>query len=191
MIRSKVVLLSTLTAFAAIALAAAPPAGKPAESSKPANPPAQHAGAPANPGFEMLKKLAGTWTGAGGEMGDVTVTYKVISAGSTVMETIMPGTDHEMVTMYHMDGNDLVLTHYCALGNQPHMKAEALKREAGQPATLKFTCVGGSNMKSEKDMHMHSAEFTFVDDDHLQSTWGLLSDGKEVEHAKFDMHRKK
>src|SRR5215510_15811332 len=78
--------------------------------------------APTNPQFETLKKLVGTWTGKGmtEESGPSTFTYKLVAGGSVLMETMMPGTDYEMVTMYHVDGSDVVLTHYCMLGNQPH-----------------------------------------------------------------------
>ena len=145
--------------------------------------------APTNPQFESLKKLAGTWTGPGMSESDgpSTLTYKVVAGGSAVMETIMPGTEHEMVTMYYMDGNDLVLTHYCMLGNQPHMKAQPSK----DPKVISFVCDGkGSNMKSEKDAHMHSATFTLVDNNHILTEWTMLEDGKETHRAKFDLTRK-
>ena len=145
--------------------------------------------APTNPQFELFKKLAGTWTGTGMSESDKpsTFTYKLVAGGSTVMETIMPGTEHEMVTMYYMDGNDLVLTHYCMLGNQPHMKALPSK----DPKVVTFVCDGkGSNMKSEKDTHMHSATFTFTDDNHITTVWTMMEDGKETDHAKFELTRK-
>ena len=82
---------------------------------------------PAQTQFEQLKRLAGDWIG-NADHGDVkheaTISYKVTSAGRTVQETIFAGTPHEMVTMYHLDGDALLLTHYCAIGNQPRMKAE-------------------------------------------------------------------
>jgi hypothetical protein len=60
--------------------------------------------------FEALKALTGSW-----EVPDskepMAVTYRVISGSTTVMETTFPGTPHEMITMYHLDGADLVLTH--------------------------------------------------------------------------------
>src|SRR5712692_3788414 len=71
------------------------------------------------PQLDQLKTLAGEWTGKGKhadhEM-DATVSYKVTSGGTAVMETIGAGSDHEMVTLYTQDGDDLVLTHYCMLG---------------------------------------------------------------------------
>src|SRR5262245_17392727 len=64
--------------------------------------------------FEKFKQLAGEWqgTGDGAHGKDMKVKYQVTSGGSAVVETVFPGTDHEMVTVIHPDGDDLLLTHY-------------------------------------------------------------------------------
>ena len=137
--------------------------------------------------FERLKSMAGTWSGKaqhGDQGGDVTVVYKVTAAGNAVEETLFAGTPHEMVTVYHMDGNDLVLTHYCASGNAPRMKLLPPK----DPNVLFFDFTGGSNMK-ENDFHMHSARLTFVDADHFKGSWATLRDGKPAGDANFDLTR--
>src|SRR5262245_41040851 len=64
--------------------------------------------------LDPLKKLAGTWESADADKDgkpDVTATYKVTSGESALVETLFPGTDEEMVTIYHMDGQDLLVTH--------------------------------------------------------------------------------
>jgi len=142
------------------------------------------------PRLEQLKKLAGTWTGKGmhGEHEiPATVTYRVTSGGTAVMETIDPAGDHEMVTLYTQDGDDLLLTHYCMLGNQPRMKAE--KGEGKKELAFKFT--GAGNLKSDKDPHMHDMTLEFLGDDHIKATWTFYKDGKASEKATFDLKRKK
>ena len=70
--------------------------------------------------LDKMKKLAGEWVAVGedGKPTDKVITkFKVVSAGSAVQETIHPGDAMEMVSLYHMDGKDLIMTHYCALGN--------------------------------------------------------------------------
>ncbi len=145
---------------------------------------------PARADFERLKALAGTWTGpashGGQSAGVVTVVYKVTGGGNVVEETQFPGTPHEMVTMYHMDGAQLALTHYCAGGNEPHM----VREEAKEPNTLSFRFAGGANMK-DTDQHMHAARFTFVDADHVKATWTSFDDGKPAGEAVFDLTRSK
>ncbi len=142
-----------------------------------------------NPQFERMKKLAGEWLTAGEDgkpAGAVGAAYRVTAAGSAVIETLLPGTAHEMITMYYLDGDDLVLTHYCALGNQPRMKADPKSPEG----TIAFRFAGGSNLDPAKDMHMHDAVFTFVDDDHLKTAWTMWADGKAGDTHGFSLVRK-
>ena len=136
--------------------------------------------------FDSLKALAGEWTMTGGD-GSVAVTYRVTAGGSAVVETLFPGAPHEMVTIYTIDKGELVLTHYCAEGNQPHMKAV----KGGDADAVDFKFDGGGNIKSPKDGHMHEASFAFKDADHLKSTWQFYKDGKPGEKAEFDLVRKK
>lgn len=131
-------------------------------------------------GLEKLKKLAGTWVEAdkdGKPTDKVVSVVKVIAGGSTVIETTMPGQPMEMVSVYHLDGKDLVMTHYCALGNQPRMKADP-KAPANQ---IKWVFAGGTNFDPAKDMHMHEATLTFVDDDHIEMTGVAWVNGKPAE----------
>jgi hypothetical protein len=141
--------------------------------------------------LESFKQLAGEWRGkelsghnAGGEVHAI---YKVTSGGSAVVETLFPGTEHEMVTVIHPDGNDIILTHYCALGNQPQMRAPG-KLDGNQVA---FKFVRATNLKSDKDMHMHDVTFTFVDKDTLKSEWVNYMDGKPGPPVVFEMKRQK
>jgi hypothetical protein len=140
--------------------------------------------------LERFTKLEGEWVGKGmhGDMDhDIRIVYKVTSGGSAVVETIDPGGDHEMVTVIHADGDALVLTHYCMLGNQPQMKATP---KAGDNKVA-FHFVKATNLKSDKDMYMHNVTFTFADKDTLKTEWTLFNDGKESERTVFEMKRKK
>ena len=176
--RAVLPILGLLTAFALAASAAddkkEPPKGNTADAK-----------------FEKFKQLAGEWVSkAPDDLGgkEVHVTYKVTAGGSAVVETIMPGTEHEMITVITKDGDDLVLTHYCMLGNQPHMKAEG----KGDDKKVAFKFTGGGNMKSDKDAHMHAVTFTFVDKDNLKAEWTHFKDGKEAgPPAVFEAKRKK
>jgi hypothetical protein len=139
--------------------------------------------------FDRLKKLAGTWEGKAGhgaEAQTAKVVYKVTGAGSALMETQFPGSPHEMVTIYHLDGDKLMLTHYCAAQNQPRMRLVA----GADPTRLRFDFVGGTNMKPA-DAHMHSLTLRLLDDDHIVSEWAFYANGKPGDVAKFDLRRVK
>jgi hypothetical protein len=142
--------------------------------------------------LELFKQLAGEWVGTGTpqlkEAPTLHVTYKVTAGGSAVVETIFPGTEHEMVTVIHRDGDDLLLTHYCMLGNQPQMRAPA----KGEGNKVEFKFVRATNLKSDKDMHMHDVTFTFVDKDTLKAEWTHYKDGKPAgSPVTFELKRKK
>src|SRR5262245_2959144 len=138
--------------------------------------------------FEKLKGLAGEWQGrAGGEEGmPATVSYKVTSNGSVVMETLMPGTDHEMITMYHMAGNDLVATHYCSAGNQPHLKLDVAK---STPTQLVFAFDCGTNLDPAKDGHIHEAQINLGADGQIESMWSFYAGGQKAKSMDFHLTR--
>jgi hypothetical protein len=148
-----------------------------------------HAAAAAS-ALDRLKALDGTWTGTAGDGTQsfpATVSWHVTAAGSAVVETQFVGTPHEMVTVYTLDAGKLVLTHYCAAGNQPRMRARA-----GTPANeLAFDFAGGAGIDPKKDMHMHSARIVFVDADHLHCEWASLDQGKPGHTGIFELARQK
>ncbi len=142
----------------------------------------------AGPTLDTLKSLAGNWVRAGenGQPTDQVVsTFRVTAAGSAVMEVLFPGSDHEMVTVYYQDGDDLLLTHYCAAGNQPRMKC----RGGSDPRHMVFDFVDATNMRSPQDDHMHAGTITIVDPDHLQTQWQGFSQGKPSDVVTFDLVR--
>jgi hypothetical protein len=148
---------------------------------------------PAKAALDRLKALEGRWVGPavwerGGEKGnaDFELEYKVTSAGKVVMETMLPGTPGEMITLYHVEGDGLVLVHYCTAGNQPRMRLET----SDDPSDLSFRCVGGTNM-TERDSHMHSARITFIDADHIKGAWSSVKDGTVQWTASASLARKR
>ena len=140
--------------------------------------------------FEVMKGLAGEWHGKVDDQAtgpEATITYRVTSAGKAVLETLFPGTDHEMVTVYYLDGDKLVLTHYCAMGNQPRMVLS--KNSTAQD--LAFDFAGGSNINPKKDRHMHSARIQVEDAQTIKGEWVGFEDGKATGAKKFFLARKK
>jgi len=122
---------------------------------------------PTNAALEKLKQLAGTWLLAdkdGKPTDQVASVIKVTAGGSAIVETLFPGQPHEMVSIYTVEGSDLIMTHYCVLGNQPRMKADA-KSSANQ---IVWRFAGGGNLDPKKDKHMHEATLTIVDNDRLE-----------------------
>ena len=147
--------------------------------------------------FTTLKGMAGTWQGTpegvGAEAeaeaeaaGKVTHVIELSAAGTVVMETMQPGTDHEMINMYHLDGDDLVLTHYCAGGNQPQMR---LDLEGSSADRLVFDFSGGTNLDPATDHHIHAAELSLPAEGELVSAWTSWGDGEPAGAMTFHLTR--
>ena len=90
--------------------------------------------------FDQLKTLVGTWEGKAPDGKTVQVTFRETSGGSALLSEI---TGHEdMVTMFHLDGSRLMMTHYCATGNQPRMVGTA----SPDGKTFSFNFVDATNV---------------------------------------------
>ncbi len=135
---------------------------------------------PANTTFEKLKTMAGTWVEAdkdGKPTDKVFSVVKVTAGGSAVQETQFPGQPMEMVSVYHCDKGDVLMTHYCVLGNQPRMKADP----ASPANQIVWKFAGGTNLDPAKDTHMHGAIVTFVGDDRIEIAGEAWAGGKPSE----------
>jgi len=157
-------------------------------------------GIDAKAAFKRIKTLAGTWKSQiSGEhqadktkeeedhhKGEATVTYKLTGGGSALIETQFPGEAHEMVSVYHLDGDDLRMTHYCAAGNQPRVK---LDRAHSTPEHLIFVFDGGTNLDPQKDMHIHGVKITFHKNGKVDSAWEGYQGGKSAGTTTFALSR--
>ncbi len=142
-----------------------------------------------SPDFEKMKSLAGVWQGKDKEGKPIQISYKVISGGTAVMENLeMKGHAEAMVTIYHMDGDHLMMTHYCTMGNQPRMKAE---KASSADNAITFSFVDATNLASPDDPHMHGLVITFNDKDHFTQEWTLRANGKDTAPDLFSFVRSK
>src|SRR5277367_3311594 len=73
--------------------------------------------------FAKLETLQGNWSGKNSQEKPVQTSYRLTSNGSALMGEIHA--DENMISMIHMDGDRLLMTHYCGVGNQPRMAASA------------------------------------------------------------------
>jgi hypothetical protein len=138
--------------------------------------------------FARFQALAGDWRGKSTQGWDDRVTWEPIAGGSAVMETSLfeAHPDQTMVTVVHLDGDRLLLTHYCVAGNQPRMVAQAFE-DGGR--TIRFGFLDATNLASPDDGHMHSAVFRFTDDSHYTSQWSFHREGKEAWMEEIVMER--
>ena len=151
--------------------------------------------------FDTLKALAGSWEGpvtvtpVTPEMSmdkPVHVSLRVTSRGNALVHEMQEsGTpedanryDHP-VTMFYLDGDRLLLTHYCDAGNRPRMAAKA--SPDGKTVEFEFVDLAGGNQYG----HMFHAMFTIVDANHHLEDWTFMMPGDKPMHAHFDLQKTK
>jgi len=136
--------------------------------------------------FEQLKKLDGKWIGRSTKGWQEQITFKVIAKGSVVHESSFDAHPNEtMATMYYLDGDRLLLTHFCVSQTQPRLQATSFE-DGGRKVT--FTYLDATNLASRDKGHMDKVVFNFIDDDHFTSKWTWYQAGKEqwLEEIKYE-----
>ncbi|MGA8037523.1 MAG: hypothetical protein WA823_10680 [Candidatus Acidiferrales bacterium] len=148
--------------------------------------PASAENATAAAGFDKLKSLAGTWESTTSGMGKVTSSFQVTSGGTAVLERLSSPTDKDMITIYTLDGNRVLLTHYCHTGNQPRMQAASFDSKTNQ---IEFTFLDATGLLSANDPHMHQAVFKFTSANQITENWSFYKDGKAAMVVSITFHR--
>ena len=123
--------------------------------------------------FDRLSSLKGEWKGEIKGI-DTTLIYTVTANSSALMEQCRPGKGPEMITMFTVDGDHLIATHYCSAKNQPQMVTPAIT-DAQRP--LAFSLVRVTGLKSADDWHTVIQE----DNDHLTQEWSYQFKGQTGE----------
>jgi len=134
--------------------------------------------------FEELKALDGTWEGKALNGQPLEVAYRVTSNGSAIISEIKGKED--MISMFNLDGDRVLLTHYCAVGNQPRMVASA----SPDGKTFTFDFVDATNLPTPDAAHMIRMVLAMPDANHHTEEWTFSDHGKEHKEV-FDLRRKK
>ena len=141
--------------------------------------------------MEALKSFEGDWVreDAGTEHGANTpvASYKVTAAGSAIVLTSGAGTPMEMATIFHMDGDQLLQTHYCALMNAPVLRFEP----SDTPGELNFVFHGGTNFDAAVDAHYHEGSYWIKDKDTIDSSFVVFANGEMSTDGRGVMKRAK
>lgn len=134
-----------------------------------------HPAARTTPAFDQLKALAGHWETANPAGKKVEVSYEVISNGSVLMERIHPSGEPDMISMYSLEADRILVTHYCSMGNQPIMQTAAAPAANGK---LDFTLLRLAGARSPDEGHMAALTVSIPDKNHLVMTWTFDDHGK-------------
>lgn len=123
--------------------------------------------------FEKMKTLAGRWEAktSAAEAPSIPVEYSITGAGTVVMERLFAGQPHEMVTMYTVDGDTLIATHYCSGGNQPVLKSNAAKSTSDH-VVFDFASITGT----KGEVYINGLDLQLTDDGRAEEKWTSAGD---------------
>jgi len=127
--------------------------------------------------FTLLKTLEGEWTAATETNRKSSVRFELSANGTVLVEhytnPAMPG-EGRMMSAYHLDGTDLLLTHYCIANNQPTLRAERFDPVSGE---IQFGFVRATNLATPGAGHMRRAKYKVIDNDHFVTEWEFFENG--------------
>ncbi len=127
--------------------------------------------------FERIKSLAGAWEGEySGAKGAIKhARYDVVSNGTAVILMMDWGSTGNMATVFHLDGDAIMATHYCPVGNQPRMRAMI----ADDGNVIHFQFQDATGLSDPSDWHMRHLRLVFDGSDQHTLHWTYLDNGKE------------
>ena len=162
---------------------------------------AQKAPTDSQKAFDKLKTLAGSWEGrvttappqpAMGDGALTDISLRITSRGNAMVHEMKeagtaddPARYDHPVTMFYLDSDRLLLTHYCDAGNRPRMSGKM--SSDGKTVEFEFLDLSGGTQYG----HMGHAVFTFVDANHHIEEWTYLMPGDKPVHARFELQRTK
>ena len=149
----------------------------------------EHHAADASEALGRLRQLQGSWrgtyswTGVRADKGEMKATYHVTGNGSALIEDLIMNEQPVMTSAYHVDKNDLRMTHYCAAGNQPRLKASSIDLGAN---VFRFEFVDITNLATADSPHVYGFTIRLVDPNHIQLEFAFQGHGKKsIEHIEL------
>ncbi len=128
--------------------------------------------------FKQLQGLAGSWkltTPKSAGQSRFRISYRLISRDTALVETFGDPAGSITQTVYHLDGPNLMATHYCAQGNQPRLRLQTDSTDT----TLHFAFFDVTNLKHPEDSHLIDLRFTLLKDGRTEREETYLSNGQK------------
>lgn len=139
--------------------------------------------------FDRLRALVGEWEGTNGKGQPARVTYRLASGGTVLLESLVAkdadGKEGEMITTYYLDGDKVMLTHYCGGNTQPRMVATSISDKE-----VLFTRKDVTNLPGPQFGAMRMLKLTLVSENEITQAWTWHQDGKDFPSELFQFERK-
>ena len=124
--------------------------------------------------FEQIRQLVGKWQVA--ETDRLTISFVPTAADSAIVERWETSAGLHSLTIYHMDGAELVATHYCPQGNQPRLVSTG----SAEHEAIRFSFRDATDLNSGEGFQ-HDLGLAFNADDSVTRSevyWGPAGPGE-------------
>jgi len=132
--------------------------------------------------FETFKGFEGKWAIRSGQKTlPIEMTYEIGSKGSIVTEQF-----GKELSVFYRDGQSLLMTHFCNVGNQQRLRMRA----NGRPGVFEFEMFDITNLQSAEADHVERVVYRIIDDKtmDLEIVW---KNRKSEESEKYTLTRLK
>ena len=130
--------------------------------------------------FATFKSLNGRWAiESNGKTLPIEMRYEVGSKESIVTEQF-----GKELSVIYLDGENLLMTHFCNAGNQPRLRL----KEGGQPGHFEFEMFDITNLKDASTPHVERIVYKIIDANRmtLEIVW---KNGQSSESEKYTLSR--
>lgn len=124
--------------------------------------------------FAQLQTLVGEWEGKTEKGRALKVSYRLTANNTVLIETWTLGPTRESLTLYHMDNESLIATHYCPVGNQPRLRF----KKGGSASVFVFEFVSATNLPKPEAAHQHRFEMELLQPNSFARSETYLENGK-------------
>jgi hypothetical protein len=128
--------------------------------------------------YAKLKALAGTWQERSTKGWEGKNSIRVIARGSAVLMTneFTDAPGEGMATLFYVDGDRLLVTHYCEAGNQPTLVARGASPDGSK---ILFTLENVTGIDKPNEGRMDALILTFRGADSYSEQWTFSREGKQ------------
>jgi hypothetical protein len=128
--------------------------------------------------FEKMKTLAGSWQGTVMDI-PINFTIRAVSSGTAILhegDTSGGGPPKHEISMFYVEGDRLLATHYCDAGNRSRW--EGKMSPDGKAIEFSFLDVAGST----RGGYLKDMVITMIDaDHHIVGFTFVMPDGKPIQ----------
>jgi hypothetical protein len=129
--------------------------------------------------FERMKALAGEWEADLPGFGKMSDSIRLVSNGKAIEETLGTQADNE-VSLYTRDGDQILLSHFCALTADGHQVRLETGQLTGLQDRIVFAFRDAMNLHNPAAPHMRQVSMTFTDGGHFSEKWTKTENGKDT-----------